>query len=125
MRGWHISVYLQTDEGTSPATSESAEGERLAVWQTGADGLGWIEDLVKKDKAIALGGGGYPYRYTALAKHVIPRIVDNPPGAQSPWLCEAHDILTDKWEGKTVIDRTAAADCSTDSWLLIVAWDES
>ncbi len=39
MLAWHISVYRQTNDGTSPATTESAHGARLAVWQTGVDGL--------------------------------------------------------------------------------------
>jgi hypothetical protein len=33
MLGWHASVYRQPDGGHSPATFESPEGERLAVWQ--------------------------------------------------------------------------------------------
>ncbi len=35
------------------------------------------------------------------------------------------DILTGKWEGKTVIDRAAAEQCRLDEWLLVTAWDES
>jgi len=38
MLGFHMSVYRQTDEGVAPATFDSPEGPRLAVWQTDAWG---------------------------------------------------------------------------------------
>jgi hypothetical protein len=125
MLGWHISIYRQTDEGASPATAESATGKRLAVWQTGLGGLDWIDELAKQGKAIDLGGNGYPLRYTATAEHLIPRIIDNPPKALSTWMCGESDVLTEKWEEKTVVDRAAAADCDPNEWLLVEAWDES
>jgi hypothetical protein len=125
MLGWHISIYRQTDGGASPATNESPKGTRLAVWQTGLGGLDWIDELVKAGRAVYLGGNGYPLRYTAIAEHLIPRVVDEPPGAHRVWLHDPDDILTEKWEGKTVIDHAAASACRPDEWLLIEAWDES
>jgi len=97
----------------------------LAVWQTGLSGLDWVDELLKAGKAIDLGGHGYPCRYTATAENLIPRIVDEPPGARRIWTSGLGDILSEKWEGKTVIDRAAAACCRPDEWLLIEAWDES
>ena len=125
MLGWHISVFRQTNGGASPAIAESQHGARLAVWQTGLGGLDWLEELVQAGKAISLGGSGYPCRYTATAEHLIPRIIETPPGARTVWVCGAGDIITDKWEGKTVIDREAAAQCHPSEWLLVEAWDES
>ena len=52
MLGFHMSVYRQTDEGVAPATFDSPEGPRLAVWQTDAWGLDWLNDLVKAGRAI-------------------------------------------------------------------------
>jgi hypothetical protein len=125
MLGWHISVYRQPDGGASPATFDSSAGTRLAVWQTGLNGLEWLEELVKAGKAMDLGGNGYPRRFTSTAEHLVPRIIEQPPGARSVWVSQAGDILTDKWEGKTVIDRAAAEQCPLDEWLLVEAWDES
>ena len=125
MLGWHISVYRQRDGGAAPATAGSPEGPRLAVWQTGVGGLDWLDDLAKAGKAINLGGNGYPCRYTATAEYIIPQIVEMPPGARTHWLREASDVVTGKWEGKTVVDRAATAHCRPDEWLLVVAWDES
>jgi hypothetical protein len=42
MLGWHVSVYRQKEGGGSPATFESPEGARLAVWQADWDGLKWL-----------------------------------------------------------------------------------
>jgi hypothetical protein len=125
MLGWHISLYKQQDGGTSPAKAESSEGTRLAVWQTGLDGLDWLRELVKSGKAIDLGGNGYPLRFTSTAEYLVPRIIEKPPEARTTWVSGAGDILTDKWEGKTVIDRAAAKQCRFDEWLLVEAWDES
>ena len=79
MLGWHISVFRQTDGGSSPATPDSKEGVRLAVWQTDVDGLKWLEELAKKGQAIELGGNGYPNYFTAQARFIVPRIVSGPP----------------------------------------------
>ena len=125
MLGWHISVYRQTDGGGAPATAESAEGTRLAVWQTGVDGLDWLREMVTEGKVVDLGGNGYPSRFTATAEQLLPRIVESPPGARAEWLLDAGDIVTDKWEGKTVVDGAVAAECGADEWLIVEVWDES
>jgi hypothetical protein len=125
MLGWNISIFRQTDGGSSPATVESVRGTRLAVWQTGLRGLDWIDAFVKTGKAIDLGGNGYPNRYTAIAENLIPHILDEPPAAHLTWVCEKNDVLSEKWEGKTVIDRAVVATCRPDEWLMIEAWDES
>jgi hypothetical protein len=125
MLGWHISVYRQTDGGGAPATAESAEGSRVAVWQTGTEGLDWLKELVSEGKAVDLGGNGYPSRFTATAEVLIQRIVDGPPGARDQWLVDAGDIVTDKWVGKTMVDGAVASQCAADEWLIVKAWDES
>ncbi len=125
MLGWHISIYRQTNSGVSPASGESTKGTRLAVWQAGLNGLDWIQELVAANKAIDLGGNGYPNRYTATADCLVPQLINEPPDARPVWVFEEHDIVTEKWAGKTVIDQAAIAVCRPDEWLLIVAWDES
>lgn len=84
-----------------------------------------MNELVKENKAIFLGGYGYPSLYTATAKHLLPRIIDEPPEARRIWAVGVGDTLTEKWEGKTVLDRVTALACRPDEWLLIEAWDES
>jgi len=123
--GWHISVYRQPDGGAAPATFESLEGPRLAVWQTDVWGLDWLDKLVKADKAVDLGGNGYPMRFTAPAKHILPRLVVDPPHAHAVWSLSVGDTVDSSWAGRTVIDDDLVAACEPDEWLLIEAWDES
>lgn len=121
MLGWHISVFRQTDGGSSPARADSGQGTHLAVWQTDLGGLDWLDELVKNGRAIDLGGDGYPNGYTAQAQSLIPQIAGGPPEARATWVYGPNDILTDQWEGRTAIDRAAADACRPDEWLLVVA----
>ena len=125
MLGWHISVYRLLDGGRAPAAADSPEGTQLAVWQTGLGGLDWLDELVKAGKAIDLGVQGLCGRYTATAAELLPRVAEGPPHAKPIWSAGPYDILTDRWEGRTVIDQTAVAKCRPDEWLLVEAWDES
>lgn len=144
MLGWHISVYTLVTQNTSvaPAPQDQpstrglsleqidslrdgfARGDRLAVWQSGVDGLRWIDDIVEAGSAIAAKKNGYPSVFYAKAHDVLPRM-DAPPGARDVWVYGPDDILSDKWAGKTVINQEAVAACAPDEWLLIEAWDES
>lgn len=125
MLGWHISVYRQTGDNSLPATEDTSIFARLAVWQTGLGGLDWLYDLIDAEKAIDLGGIGYPSKFTAIAGSVIPIILKGPPGANQPWVCGEHDVIGEAWDGKTMIDRAVVAACRENEWLLIEAWDES
>ena len=86
-----------------------------AVWQTDIGGLQWIDDLVEQQHAINLGGSGYPCRYIALAKHIIPRIRDEePPEAKAVWTFDQHDIILPGWHGKTTKNTHAMDACRPD-----------
>lgn len=123
--GWHISVYRQQNGGTTPASAGAPHGARLAVWQTGLGGLDWLNDLVTHEKAISLGGNGYPIEYTATADHIIPRPHADPPAAKAMWTFDEGDVILPGWLGKTTKDVEAINGCRPDEWLLIEAWDES
>jgi hypothetical protein len=125
MLGWHISVFRQTNDGSAPATVDSEEGSRLAVWQADGYGLGWLRELVNAGNAIDLGGNGYPNRYAAMAKHLVPLFLESPPRANKVWTHDPGDIIGEGWLGRTVVDRVTAASCRPEEWLLVVAWDES
>ena len=123
MLGWHISVYQKVGD-VDPATEE-AQGKRIAVWQAGPFGLRWLDALVKQGHGEYFGGGGWPSRYMFQAKDIIPQILAGPPEANEVWIRGPEDIVTDKWEGKTVIDVAAANECKIGEWLLVQVWDES
>ncbi|HTM51667.1 MAG TPA: hypothetical protein VL285_23390 [Bryobacteraceae bacterium] len=125
MLGWHITVFRQTNSGVEPATFDSKTGPRIAVWQADYSGLNWFNELAKQDKALDLGGAGYPTRFSAQAKHLMPTILAGPPSAREVWVSDATDILTSQWVGRTLVDHDEAANCGEEEWLLVVAWDES
>ena len=125
MLGWHITIYTQTKGGGSPACFGEPTSSRLAVWQAGLWGLNWIDDLVKDDKALSLGGNGYHCEYTARILHLRETVLNGPPYEHKHWVCGEGDILTDQWLGKTTIDMAALTQCDPDEWVLIRAWDES
>jgi len=125
MLGWHISVFRQADGGSTPARMDAEKGPRLAVWQTGWEGLQWLDELAEAGNAIDLGGNGYPNYYTAQAEHIISRVVAGPPLANRVWGLGEDDVIGPGWEGKTVIDRAVADDCRPGEWLFIIAFDES
>ena len=123
--GWHISVYRQQNDGSSPASFGAGQGPRLAVWQTGLDGLRWLDDLVKQKNAIDLGGNGYPIEYTAMAatsfrEFATTLLKRRRFGASTP-----EDIIMPQWLGKTTKDPQTMDACRPDEWLIIRAWDES
>jgi hypothetical protein len=80
---------------------------------------------VKHQKAVFLGGNGYPLQYTAMAGDLINQITEGPPCARQVWGHDLGDILSPGWEGKTTKDPVALGACRPDEWLLIEAWDES
>jgi hypothetical protein len=127
MLGWHVSVYRQPDGASSPATFESREGARLAVWQTDVGGLDWLIELAKQGKAIDLGGNGYPSRFTARAEILVPHLLGGTFSANETWLIGEGSYIADAkaWVGKTEIDQEGAQQCRPDEWLLVEVWDES
>lgn len=125
MLGWHISVFRQNNDGSAPASFGAAHGTRLAVWQAGLGGLDWISDLEKQEKAVFLGGNGYPLEYTARTMHLKPQLLEGPPLANATWKCDPGDILLSGWVGKTAMDLPALEACRPNEWLIIRVWDES
>jgi hypothetical protein len=123
--GWHISVFRQQTDGAAPAPFGAPQGERLAVWQTHVWGLEWLDELVKQQKAVHLGGNGYPYEYTATAAHIVPRLREGPPEASKVWTCDEGDIILEGWEGRTTMFPAIMNDCRPDEWLIIEVWDRS
>jgi hypothetical protein len=57
-------------------------------------------------------------------------VIDGPKASEQPearqsWAHRPSDIISHKWEGKTVINHATAAGCQPDEWLLVETWDES
>ena len=80
MIGWMLYLRRPSDD-TQPATTNTKlrDGVLLAQWQCSAYGLQWLRELEAQGHAIDLSGSGYPLRYTAQAKHVLPKITESEP----------------------------------------------
>jgi hypothetical protein len=117
MLGWDIIISRQLDGGTVPATVQSPRGTRIAWWCADVYGIDWLDDLVRAGKAMSFGDSpGYPYRYTARAKDVLP-FIDQPPDLKSN---------PTTWpKAEAVVDAEAVAVCRPDEWLHVEAWDQS
>src|SRR5205823_4544382 len=100
MSGYQISAYRQQNDGSAPAPFKAPHGTRLALWPTSVYGLDWIEELVHQQHAISLGGDGYPAQFTAMAKHIIPRLRDDPMFAKLPWKFDQGDNILPAWLGE-------------------------
>lgn len=116
MTGWHVLVFRVDEEG--------GEGEPLAVWQTDFDGLNWLDRLVARGEAV-LSGDGYPIEYLTKMDHIRASILDGPPNARRRWISEQSVNFSDRWTGRTVLDREAIAAADSAAPILIRAWDES
>jgi hypothetical protein len=119
MLGWHFIIYRTMPD--SPGESM----RRIAEWQTGWEGMNWIDRLVTECKAVSLGGCGYPYSFKAQAKEVKDLVVKGPPDARHPWVFDHGDIPGPDWKGRTTLDLPAWEACAPDEWLDIDVWDES
>jgi hypothetical protein len=124
MLGFHISIYRQKNPKTHPASFQTPTGARLLVWQTGIQGIDWLQELVKSKRAVSLGGNGYPIRYTAPKKE-LSSYMSKPPYANAAWQSDEGDVLSASWEGKTTKNQKDFDLCAENEWLIIEAWDES
>jgi hypothetical protein len=126
MLGWMISVHRQLEGGSRPATVDALRGRALAMWQTGCDGLVWLDDLVSKGAVEDLGGNGYPLLYTAKTPQLLPFLISgSPPKARASWVYGPQDRITSAWHGRTYMNLPALESCRPNEWLVIEAWDES
>ena len=131
MIGWWIVISTQSPEERDRADQKARRAAILAQWETGADGIRWIEQLTDAGKATKLAGGGYPNRYTARAGDVLPLIHGG--GIQPPkdgvWIFgidEGEEYAQPPgWMGKIEVHADRVAACPAELILTIDAWDQS
>lgn len=114
MLGWDVLVFREV-VGSPKA---------IARWETGVFGLDWLDDLVKADKAIDLGGNGYPNRYSVTAGILLPLLAEGLPSNRSPLVIGDDYSRPPGWNGHLEMDPAALA-CSGDERLVVEAWDQS
>ncbi len=125
MLGWQVTLYRQNDPAVGAATFQTPVGTKLAFWGSGFSGFKWLDELVKDGKAVDLGGDGYPLKYTAPAKYIVPRILTKLPATGNPWPVIGENDKIERWSGATELDSKAMAACDPEEWLIVELWDRS
>jgi hypothetical protein len=122
MLGWFVIVSSQTPEEIEVSKDKT---RRLATWKAGIYGTNWLDDLVTQGKATQLLFDGYPLRYTAAARDVIPLIEGGPPRHAGVPVAGEDYFTPAGWTGEATFDAKQSALCAPDQRLTIDAWDES
>lgn len=129
MLGYWFVVSNQTPEERDGALR--SKDAVLAQWECGLGGLAWIEKLVAEGKAEKLSANGYPNRYTAVAREVLPIITaGHIQLATSNFLVIGLDegeeyIQLSGWHDNIDLRAEAITACPLESVLTIDAWDQS
>jgi len=123
MLGWWIIVSTETPEERDGATDHKAA--TLATWDTGVSGTDWLLKLVQEGKAKEHGPrGGYPDRYTAAARDVLPLFADGPPLPRGIGVV-AEDDKAGKSNRNVIVHWDRIAACLPGQVLTIDVWDQS
>lgn len=123
MIGWLIVIGQQSPEERDKAATR--DKGILARWEVGLYGLTWLEELVKEGKADKILHNGYPMRYRALAKDVLPLIAEGPPPYKPFNIIGDDYISTGSWVAELEMDKEKIEQCPPDFLLTIDAWDLS
>lgn len=125
MLGWWIVVSKQSPSEWDQADQDSRRAARLAQWEAGIDGIDWLTKLVELGRAEQVARSGYPNRYTALARDVLPLLDDKPPAPGGTQIIGDDYATTSRWRGNMERNDSLIGSCSPDQLLTIDAWDQS
>lgn len=118
MLGWEVFVYRH--RATNPG-----EGLLVGRWMTGIFGLKWIDELVKAQRAVDLGGNGYPCRYSMAASTFMSVVTNGLPSHDTPPVIGEDYALPAGWNSEPELNMAVLAECGRDEELVIEAWDQS
>lgn len=123
MIGWWIVVARQTlDHGAKSLDPKAAV---LATWETSVSGIDWLNKLAGGGLADQLSYDGYPNRFVAIARDVLPLIEGGPPAHSGPEIIGDDYVMPGNWTGKLTLHHDKIAACPPDQILTIEAWDQS
>lgn len=120
MLGWQIRIY--------PETGLSNPEDRKAVvhWLTGLDGTQWLDRMVIEQKAVMLGSnGGYPLRYSARWKDLLPELLMQPEPYNGPPVIGEDYVMTQGWQSQKKVNHELLAQRQPDDLMIVDAWDQS
>ena len=119
--GWDIDVRRKVFDQLLPAQFDDETGELVARWTAQINGLDWIKSVCAADGGLALGGDGYPYVFTLVARHLGSLMSGKaPPECLTTWI-NSEDGLGADFE----FHAEVASQVSVDEWLIFTVWDAS
>lgn len=125
MLGWEVFIHTEFTESTDIADWHWPKDENvLATWHTSVRGVDWARELATEGKARFLGGAGYPIRFWAKVKDVLPLIQNGPPSHTGPTVIGENYVTPGGWNSEATIRFEKFAQLSPDTTIIIDAWDE-
>ena len=105
--------------------SDAPEARALATWQTGINGMDWLEELVAKGIGADLGGNGYPNTYEMPAGVMLAILANGIPKHGGPTVAGDDYVLPRGWTGNASIDLERLRSMEPSEILIVEAWDQS
>jgi hypothetical protein len=126
MLGWEIFIHKELSDSTDMIDWRVPKAENvLATWRTGLGGEDWLNALEEAGKAKCLGGNGYPIRYLAKVKDVLPLIESGPPVHSGPLVIGDDYVTPSGWVSEATIKLKEFQQEDPERIIVIDAWDES
>jgi len=121
MLGFEIMIWREHEANNKPYPSKWC----VATWETGTQGLKWLDALVPKGEVQDLGGNGYPLHYRIQAGALTRALEHGLPANHSPPVIGEDYVLPAGYNGTLNLDAAKLKACPEDEWLVVEAWDMS
>ena len=121
MIGWWIVIAQETPDERD-ANLDKKIGV-IASWECSVNGTKWLCDMAAHGKATQLRTGGYPTRYVALARDVLPLIANGTPKHDGITIVGDDYVIPGDWCGNVTLHHEKIANCPPEQILTIDAWD--
>lgn len=122
MLGWEIYIH-RLDSDQSLEATKLTQDSIVAHWRAGLGGYDWIKELVKIDKAKALGGNGYPFLFSAKFHVLHSSILDGPTLYQGSMVLGDDYLLPKNYLENLTINEANFSKCKANDELYVQVWD--
>ena len=119
MLGWAVIIFREEGSG------HLGDPHRIADWTVGPYGIKWLNRMVEDGTAQFLGGNGYPLKYSALWKDLLPELLNQPEGHTGPTVIGEDYVMEPGWKGKMTVNKETVARCLPDDRVTINCFDLS
>ncbi|MDC1429757.1 hypothetical protein N8199_07655 [Emcibacteraceae bacterium] len=117
MLGWEI--FIQT------IPTDTHKEVTIATWATGMRGTDWLDELAKIGKAQDFGGNGYPVKYSAKVKDLLPILSLGAPEFKGTTVIGDDYVIKAGPSWNVKIHEKELSKLEPEETLIIEAWDQS